>query len=231
MHGCYIHTHRRTDFPSTIVWWHDYDIIKRRGCNHCICTSGPSHASRIGVFTTPSHHHRCTVTCSCIHIGRLSSWPHTCIASRPGAVAVRTPTGHAESLYINMRDPEASFSSRAKKTNKASPPPTGRAEVRPCVCELMHRLHRHFAIICAHTARIHWVSKQRSCRGPGIPQEAGPHSEEGTRPLRCREGPLSAAIPHRTTYTCSMICTACYMNASGQCMWVRGRERERMIGD
>ena len=42
---------------------------------------------------------------------------------------IERPTGHAESLYISQRDPMYSFSSRAKKTNKASPPPTKRSEV------------------------------------------------------------------------------------------------------
>ena len=43
-------------------------------------------------------------------------------------------TGHAESLYIKMRDPELSFSSRAKKTNKGSPPPSQRPEVCSSCC-------------------------------------------------------------------------------------------------
>ena len=38
-------------------------------------------------------------------------------------------TGHSESLHITLRDPAMSFSSRAKKTNKGSPPPSSRAEV------------------------------------------------------------------------------------------------------
>ena len=38
-------------------------------------------------------------------------------------------TGHSESLHITMRNPALSFSSRAKKTNKGSPPPSRRAEV------------------------------------------------------------------------------------------------------
>ena len=69
------------------------------------------------------------------HIYR--SHPYTAIRYPPGRLCLylykymidRTRAGHAESLYIKMREPEASFSSRAKKTNKGSPPPTGRAEV------------------------------------------------------------------------------------------------------
>jgi hypothetical protein len=38
-------------------------------------------------------------------------------------------TGHSESLHITLRNPALSFSSRAKKTNKGSPPPSSRAEV------------------------------------------------------------------------------------------------------
>ena len=47
-------------------------------------------------------------------------------------------TGHAESLYISMRDPAVSFSARAKKTNKGSPPPTGREEAGTWVLVLHH---------------------------------------------------------------------------------------------
>ena len=48
--------------------------------------------------------------------------------------------GHAESLYIKMRNPELSFSSRAKKTNKGSPPPASRVEVpiAPCATSVRH---------------------------------------------------------------------------------------------
>ena len=54
--------------------------------------------------------------------------------------------GHAESLYIKMRNPEFSFSSRAKKTNKGSPPPASRVEVpiAPCATSVRH------AYICNH---------------------------------------------------------------------------------
>ena len=37
--------------------------------------------------------------------------------------------GHAASLYIRRRDDEFCYSSRAKKTKKASPPPSQRTEV------------------------------------------------------------------------------------------------------
>ena len=52
----------------------------------------------------------------------------------------RTHTGHAESLYIKIRSPELSFSFRAKKTNKGSPPHASRAEVpiAPSVTSVRH---------------------------------------------------------------------------------------------
>ena len=37
-----------------------------------------------------------------------------------------------------MRDPAVSFSARAKKTNKGSPPPTGREEACTWVVVLLH---------------------------------------------------------------------------------------------
>ena len=51
-------------------------------------------------------------------------------------INTRTHTGHAESLHITMRNPEMTFSSRAKKTNKGSPPPISRPEVSsaPITC-------------------------------------------------------------------------------------------------
>ena len=51
-------------------------------------------------------------------------------------INTRTHTGHAESLHITMRNPENTFSSRAKKTNKGSPPPISRPEVSsaPITC-------------------------------------------------------------------------------------------------
>ena len=61
-------------------------------------------------------------------------------------MSIRTNPGHAESLYIEMRDPRLSFSSRAAKTNKGSPTPLVREEavithhiiygVHPCRGEL-----------------------------------------------------------------------------------------------
>ena len=58
---------------------------------------------------------------------------------------IERPTGHAESLYISPRDPMYSFSSRAKKTNKASPPPTKREEV-PIACR-----NYYIVITLSHT--------------------------------------------------------------------------------
>ena len=69
---------------------------------------------------TYTHPHRRIDSCLYIHID-------SCIR-----------TGHAESLYISMRDPAVSFSARAKKTNKGSPPPTGREEACTWVLGLPH---------------------------------------------------------------------------------------------
>ena len=66
----------------------------------------------------------------------------------------RARAGHAESLYIKMRNPELSFSSRAKKTNKGSPPPASRVEVpiAPCATSVRHAYICNYyippAIIC-----------------------------------------------------------------------------------
>ena len=68
--------------------------------------------------------------------------------------------GHAESLYIKMRNPELSFSSRAKKTNKGSPPPASRAEVQiaPCAISVRHaHIYAYYippTIICLSTITI-----------------------------------------------------------------------------
>ena len=59
-----------------------------------------------------------------------------------------------ESLYIKMRNPTLSFSSRAKKTNKGSPPPASRVEVpiAPCATSVRHAYICNYyippAIIC-----------------------------------------------------------------------------------
>ena len=56
-------------------------------------------------------------------------------------VNICTSPGHAESLYIEMRDPKQSFSSRAAKTKKGSPTPPTRKEVVPPVASYVIYIH------------------------------------------------------------------------------------------
>ena len=94
------------------------------------------------------------------HIYR--SHPYTVIRHQPGRLCLyiniykymidRTRAGHAESLYIKMREPDASFSSRAKKTNKGSPPPSSRKEV--CMSHPDCPTSEFQCTIQPHTSRI-----------------------------------------------------------------------------
>ena len=73
--------------------------------------------------------------------------------------------GHAESLYIAMRDPKLSFSARAKKTAKGSPPPSSRLEVCNVhiyiyvyiyICDASRPLHSHRGIPASrYAAPVH----------------------------------------------------------------------------
>ena len=115
---------RRTDFPGGIIWWHDYEVLKRRGDVYCMPV--------LSFIAYPPFH---------LHI---MLFPHPaitfiCAPDTGMHISSIRLIGHAESLYIKMRDPQLSFSSRAKKTNKGSPPPSQRPEV----CSLCRRLCVH----------------------------------------------------------------------------------------
>ena len=84
----------------------------------------------------------------------------------------RTTPGHSESLYIEMRDPRLSFSSRAAKTNKGSPTPPARHEavithhitwgVHSCRAELS------IAFACVHCNRMSCVREYHTQPSVGI---------------------------------------------------------------
>ena len=123
---CCIH---RTDFPGGIIWWHDYDIAKRRGHWPRLHLSA---AVRLCVLHTSTHHHRFPsfTQCTCLYPTVIDLCDHATIGTSHQVTPCRSHrTGHAESLYIAMRTPANSFSSRAEKTNKGSPAPPSREEV------------------------------------------------------------------------------------------------------
>ena len=134
-------------------------------------------------------------------------------------MSIRTNPGHAESLYIEMRDPRLSFSSRAAKTNKGSPTPPARHEAaitHHIICD-MHscRDELSIAVACIHCNRMSGVCEY--CTQPSVCTAAGEictHNDMPPEVLRGLEKlvPVPSARGHfdkakGSPYTSAHICS------------------------
>ena len=121
----------RTDFPGGIIWWHDYDIAKRRGHLSCLHQSATVHMCAMHTQTL-AHRFNSSSQYSCIY--------HTCTNTRTAQAMLNPSTSQCGTRHC--RSPHGP---RARTRGRRHPPLAARYAI--CTVGRLVLLHTH-AYIC-----------------------------------------------------------------------------------